>query len=300
MPNVLTAEKRAALTGILPPITSPFDEAGRLVGDGFSDQIDLIMNAGATGIVIGGSTGEGHTLSRDEFRTSMHSAAAALNGRGSLIAGLIVNSTQEAIERIKLLDGLDVAGLQVTPVHYLFKPGADATVQHFKAIAEATDIPVLIYNVIQWNYLSVDLMLRIMDEVPGVVGMKQSNGDLKSVSDLLTRLKPNNLIVSGIDALLYPAFVLGAHGAITALTAAVPGAVVKLWKAVEAGDHETAKSLHFKLGSLYNAFDHDNLPACTKYAQHRQGVPMFHPKPPMEKVSDEQKKRIDKALDGLI
>lgn len=298
--ELLSAETRRAITGIMPPVTSPFNKSGILQRDGFKPQVDFIMEAGAHGIVVGGSTGEGHTLDRQEFSNSMHLASDALNGRGGLLAGLIVNSTQEAIERIKMLDGLKVHALQVTPVHYLFKPGAQATIDHFKAISDSTDIPILIYNVIQWNYLSVDLMLRIMEEVPGVVGMKQSNGDLKSVSDLLTRIKPNNLVITGIDAMLYPAFTLGAHGAITALTAAVPEAVVKLWNAVQAGDHKLAKNLHFKLGKLYNAFNHDNLPACTKYAQHRQGVPMFYPKPPMEQVDDLQKVRIDAALDELL
>lgn len=298
--TILSAAQRKAITGILPPITSPFDRVGKLQNEGFKPQIDLIMDAGAHGIVIGGSTGEGHTLDREEFSTSMQASAEALNGRGGLLAGLIVNSTQEAIERVHLLDGLKVDALQVTPVHYLFKPGAQATIDHFKAIADRTDIPILIYNVIQWNYLSVDLMLRIMDEVPSVVGMKQSNGDLKSVSDLLSRLKPHNLIITGIDAMLYPAFSLGAHGAITALTAAVPSAVVKLWKAVEAKDYQLAKDLHFKLGNLYNAFSHDNLPACTKYAQHLQGIPMFYAKAPMEQVSDEQKARIETAIAPLI
>ncbi len=298
--NTLSAEQRRLITGILPPITSPFDTMGRLQPEAFGPQVDFIVSSGAHGIVVGGSTGEGHTLDRDEFVRSMQASAEALAGRGGLLAGLIVNSTQEAITRIRLLDGLKVDALQVTPVHYLFKPGAQATIDHFKAIADHTDIPILIYNVIQWNYLSVDLMLRIMDEVPGVIGMKQSNGDLKSVSDLLSRLKPQNLVITGIDAMLYPAFLLGAHGAITALTAAVPGAVVELWNAVEAGDHGRARELHFKLGNLFNAFDHHNLPACTKYAQHRQGLPMTWPKAPMEHVSDEQKARIDRALEGLV
>lgn len=298
--SALSENHRRAITGILPPVTSPFDRSGALQSEGLKPQVDFIMDAGARGIVVGGSTGEGHTLNRDEFLSSMQVTAKALDGRGGLIAGLIVNSTQEAIERIRLIDGLKVDALQVTPVHYLFKPGAQATIEHFKAIAASTDIPILIYNVIQWNYLSVELMLKIMDEVPGVVGMKQSNGDLKSVSDLLAQLKSHNLVITGIDAMLYPAFSLGAHGAITALTAAAPRAVVKLWDAVESGDYDLAKEMHFKLGNLYNAFDHGNLPACTKYAQSRQGVPMFYPRPPMEQVSDEQRARIDKALSELL
>jgi 4-hydroxy-tetrahydrodipicolinate synthase len=212
------------------------------------------------------------------------------------LAGLIVNSTREAIRRIRALQGLDIAALQITPVHYLFKPTPDATVAHFKAIAQETDIPILIYNVIPWNYLSVDLMLRIMEEVPSVVGMKQSSGDLKSLSDLIAGVKPRNLVLSGIDALLYPGFALGAHGAISALTTAVPGTCVKLHQAVAAGDHATALDLHRRLGTLWNAMTHDNLPACVKYVQHRQGLGMFHPRAPMDRVDAAQKARIDAAM----
>ncbi|HYZ61667.1 MAG TPA: dihydrodipicolinate synthase family protein [Acetobacteraceae bacterium] len=290
---------RQTLTGILPPLAMPFDDRGNIVYSAIREQIDLMVDRKVRGIVVGGSTGEGHTLDRDEFAKVMHEAAAAVGDRVPLVAGLIVNSTQEAITRTKMLDGLNIAALQITPVHYLFKPDADATVEHFRTIYDATKIPVLIYNVIPWNYLSVELMLRVMQEVPGVAGMKQSSGDLKSVSDLLGAVQPNNLVLSGIDALLYPAFALGAHGAISALTTAVPGVCVSLWDAVRRNDHETARDLHFKLNGLWNAMTHDNLPACVKYVQHRQGLGLFGPRAPMSRVSDEQKARIDAALEHL-
>lgn len=294
------SDLRQQLTGILPPITMPFDERGALVKGALREQIDFIVENGARAIVAGGSTGEGHTLNEAEFDSAMREAYEATRGRVPFVAGLIVQSTRDAIDRVRRLQGLNIAALQVTPVHYLFKPDADATVQHFREIHEATGIPILIYNVIPWNYLGVDLMLRIMDEVPGVIGMKQSGGDLKSVSDLLLRAKPHNLVLSGVDALLYPGFVLGMHGAISALTTAVPGVVVKLYKAVQAGDHATARELHFKLNALWNTFNHDNLPACVKYVQHLQGVAMHQPRPPMMRVSDAQKTAIRAALNSVL
>ena len=230
----------------------------------------------------------------------MREAHEATAGRVPFVAGLIVQSTRDAIERVKRLKGLDIAALQVTPVHYLFKPDADATVEHFRAIHDATGIPVIIYNVIPWNYLSVDLMLRIMEEVPGVVGMKQSGGDLKSVSDLLLRCKPENLVLSGVDALLYPGFCLGMHGAITALTSAVPGVIVRLQKAVQDNRHAEARDIHFKLNALWNNLNHDNLPACVKYIQHLQGLRMFEPRAPMMRVTETQKVAIRQALQPLL
>ena len=93
----------------------------------------------------------------------------AAAGRIQVVAGVIVDSSRVAIRRGKAVRDMNVAALQVTPVHYLFRPTDDAMVEHFRVMAEETGVPIIIYNVIPWNYLSVDLMLRIMDEVPGVI-----------------------------------------------------------------------------------------------------------------------------------
>jgi len=287
------------LRGILPPVTMPFDEKGRLVPAGIKKQIDFMIESGVSAIVAGGSTGEGHTLSTEEFVESMEATHEAIAGRVPFLVGLIVNSTIEAIERTHKIAHLKPAALQVTPVHYLFKPGPEATIRHFREIYDETGVPILIYNVIPWNYLSADLMLRIMDEVPGVIGMKQSSGDLKSVSDLLQSAKPDNIVLSGVDAMLYPAFALGAHGAISALTSAVPRHTVQLFDAVQKGDHEKALDLHWKLSGLWNTLRHDNLPAFAKYIQSRQGVDFFLPRAPMEPLTSEEMKAVDAALKPL-
>ncbi|WKL39653.1 dihydrodipicolinate synthase family protein (plasmid) [Sinorhizobium meliloti] len=272
----------------MPPITMPFDAKGNLVTSAIAEQIDFMIEQGVDGMVAGGSTGEGHTLNFEEFTASMKAVHDAIDGRVPFLAGLIINSTRSAIERAEALKGLNVAAMQVTPVHYLFKPSEEATVQHFRTIWEETGIPIIIYNVVPWNYLSADVMLRIMDEVPGVIGMKQSAGDLKLVSDLLHRLKPDNVVLTGTDALLYPAFSLGVHGAISALTSAVPAVTAKLWNLVKSGDHREALALHYRLADLWDALPHDNLPACVKYCQHRQGLPLHLPRAPMEPVSSRQ------------
>lgn len=300
MSKPVDSSLKSKLTGVLPPIAMPFDQNSEYVRGGLREQIDFMVESGARAVVVGGSTGEGHGLDDDEFRVAMTEAYEATAGRVSFVAGLIVNSTKQAIKRTKMLDGMKVEALQVTPVHYLFKPDADATIAHFKAIYEETGIPILIYNVIPWNYLSADLMLRIMDEAPGVVGMKQSSGDLKSVSDLLLHASADKIILTGIDALLYPAFTLGAQGAITALTSAVPSVIVRLFEAVQAGDHATAKDLHFRLNALWNVMPHDILPACVKYVQHLQGLPLFHARAPMQAPSEAQKAAIKSALARVL
>ena len=199
-----------------------------------------------------------------------------------------------------MVAGLAPAALQVTPVHYLFRPDDDSMVAHFRTMAAETGQKIIIYNVVPWTYLSPALLLRIMVEVPEVNGVKQSAGDLKLFADLILDAAPGNLIFSAVDALLYPSYMLGAHGAIAAILSAAPGPSVKLWNAAGEGDHETALDLHEKLLRLWNALmPHDNLPASTKFAQSLQGVPAGLPRQPMPSASSDQEREIAAALAGL-
>ena len=171
-------------------------------------------------------------------------------------------------------------------------------VDHFRRMADETGMPIIIYNVVPWSYLSPALLTRIMNEVPLVVGVKQSAGDLKLFADLMM-MAPDKLIYSAVDALMYPSYALGAHGSIAAILSAAPHASVELWDAVKAGDHARALELHQKLLTLWNAIVSDNLPACTRYAQSLQGLPKTFSRAPMPEASPAQQAAIRKALEGL-
>jgi 4-hydroxy-tetrahydrodipicolinate synthase len=289
-----------ALFGIIPPMTTPFDDRGELDERAVRAQVRFLIESGVHGLAAGGSTGEGQALGHDELRRLVATVADEAAGRIPVIAGIIVDSTRDAIRRGKALDGLGVAALQVTPVHYLFRPDENAMLEHFRTIAEATGLPVVIYNVVPWSYLSPQLLVRIMQEVPGVIGVKQSAGDLKLLADLLISAPTGEKIFSAVDALLYPSFALGAQGSIAAILTAAPNACVQLWDAVQAGDHALALDLHRRLLVLWNALIADNLPACTKYAQTLQHVPAGHPRAPMPPASPAQQRAIEAALRGLI
>jgi len=288
------------LAGVIPPATTPFDPAGDIDFDAAAKQIDWLISEGARGIAVGGSTGEGHTLDAEETRDLVAGAIAAAAGRVPIIAGIICDSTREAIRRGKLVADLGPAALQVTPVHYLFRPSDDDMVEHFRTMAGETGQKIIIYNVVPWTYLSPALLLRIMAEIPDVIGVKQSAGDLKLFADLMMDAQPGNLIFSAVDALMYPSYALGAHGSIAAILSAAPGASVKLWDLVQAGDHTAALDLHRKLLRTWNAMlPHDNLPAATKHAQHLQGIPAGLPRQPMAPVDADQARNIEAALKAL-
>ena len=168
--------------------------------------------------------------------------------------------------------------------------------RYFAAITEGTGLPVMIYNVVPWTYLSPQSLTRIIAEVDGVIGVKQSAGDLKLLADLLLMVGERARIMSAVDALLYPSFTLGAHGAIAAILTAVPTLCVQLWNAVQARDHTTARALHEKLLPIWNAIATDNLPAHVKYAMALQERPAGVPRSPMPATSTVQQPVIRVAL----
>ena len=287
------------LKGIIAPFTTPFTASGAINLELVKPQVDWMIENGVHGLAAGGSTGEGHALYQAEYRDLIAATTDAIAGRVPLVAGIIANSTAEVAARGHCVKDLGVAALQITPPHYLFRPDDDAMVQHFREIYDDCGVPILIYNVVPWCYLSPDLLLRIMDEVPGVLGVKQSAGDMKLFADLMRRSKPQNLIFSAVDALLYPSYQLGARGAIAAILTAAPGPSVKLWDAVNAQDWDTARDLHERLMPLWDAIGLDNMPSLVKYAQHLQGLDAGFARRPTSPASDAQKQAVRAALETL-
>ncbi len=290
----------ALLGGIIPPLVTPFDSAERLDEQAHRAEVRyMIEKAGVQGLAVGGSTGEGHTLTTEETRRLTAWTMEEARGRAPVITGIITNSTQSAVEKGKAVADLGVAALQVTPVHYLFAPDEDATLRHFDTIAQQSGLPVIIYNVVPWSYLSPRVLIRILGRSAGVIGVKQSASDMKALADLLFLTASQSLearIFSAVDALLYPSFCLGAHGAIAAILTAAPEWCLALWKAVEVGDHAQALQLHQRLLRLFNALEGDNLPANVKTAMGLQGRPGGRPRAPMPPTSAERTEAIRAAL----
>jgi 4-hydroxy-tetrahydrodipicolinate synthase len=285
--------------GIVPPMATPFQHDESIDESLLRAELEyLISSAGVHGVAVGGSTGEGHALTTDELRYVVATACEVAAGRVPVIAGIIVDSTRQAIEKAGALADLDVAALQVTPVHYLFRPTDEMMFDHFALLAERAAQPVMIYNVVPWTYCSPALLDRMMREIDGLIGVKQSAGDLKLLADLLFASADAGLIMSAVDALMYPSFALGAHGAIAAILTAAPELCVALWNQVRAGDHVAALDAHWKLLPIFNALEGDNMPANVKTALALQGRPAGVPRMPMPESSSEQRAAIKAALEA--
>ena len=294
------------IRGIIPPLVTPFRADGTIDEAAHRAEVRRMVDvARVHGLAVCGSTGEGHTLTTEETRRIVGWTVEEVGGRIPVIAGIIADSTQATIERGRAVADLGVAALQVTPVHYVFRPDDDSMVKHFGAIADGTGVPVIIYNVVPWSYLLPPLLVRILRDVEGVIGVKQSASDMKALADLLllseeAGIRDRVRILSAVDALLYQSFTLGSDGAVAAILSAAPEACVALWDAVGRGDDATALDLHKKLLRLWNAIDAPNLPANVRAAMRTQGRAGGVPRPPMPVSSEAQEAKIGLAMAELV
>ncbi len=287
------------LSGIIPPVVTPFDENDEVDEKGLRAVVRFMLEAGIHGLAVCGSTGEGHTLSPDETRRITEIASEEVNAHITrlhactptrptfpIIVGIIANSTRQALQHARAVCDLPVVALMVTPPHYLFTPSETEMFAYFRSIAEEIGLPVLVYNVVPWAYLSADALVRLMAETPNVIGVKQSAGDLHALAWLLSNLPEGKVVLTAVDDLLYPSFLLGAHGAIAGICTAAPKLSVQLWDAVKAGEHEKAAECHHKLLRLWQFLHAPNFPARVKAALMLQGVPAGRPRRPLQPLSE--------------
>jgi len=284
------------IRGIIPAMATPFDEDGEIREDWLRADVEHMIGVGVNGVVVGGSTGEGQTYTPDDHRLAVGAAVEQAAGRIPVIAGLIMNSARQARIAADAIADLNVAALQVTPVHYGARPDDEHTVRYFASLAQDSSRPVIVYNVVAHNQCTPELLTHMVTNVDGIVGVKQSLGDLKLVADLLVGIGDKGVVMSATDGLMYPSFTIGAHGAIAAILAAVPGTLVRLWNAVQDEDHTTARDLHVRLLAIWNAIWGPNMAANVKYAMQLQGRQSGFPRPPMHPTEAERKLRIRQAL----
>ncbi len=282
--------------GIIPPMVTPFDDAEELDKEALADEVEYLIAAGVHGIAVGGSTGEGAGLEPAELYEACRVAVEVARGRVPVYGSAIPDTTREAIRLARAAKEAGVVGLQITPPHYLWTADADGLVEYYGRIAQAVGLPIIVYNVIPWAPITVEAMAKITAAVPLVRSIKQSGGDLHRLADLLYRLGDRVTVLSAVDDLLYPSFVLGAHGAIAAIITVAPGLVVRLFDAVRAGRHAEALTIHKQLLPIWRAVEGPNLPAKVKYALEVQGRRAGRARSPIRPPTEAEQAAIKAAL----
>lgn len=233
--------------GLSVAIVTPFRD-GEVDYDRLKQQIEFQIEAGTRCIVPVGTTGESPTLTHDEHERVIAESIQCAAGRVKVMAGTGSNSTAEALRLTKRAadEGAD-ATLQVAP--YYNKPTQEGFYQHFKAVAEAVDIPVCVYNIPGRTGKEIDVAtIQRLAELPGITMVKEATGKLDQCSAIVGTT--DLTVLSGDDSLTLPMMSVGAEGVVSVAGNLVPGDMIKLVNAAASGDLATAQQMHHKLFAL--------------------------------------------------
>src|SRR5664279_2144039 len=259
------------ITGSIVALVTPMGDDGSVDYDALRRLIDWHIGEGTQCIGVVGTTGESPTVTVDEHCEIIRVAVEHARGRIPVMAGAGGNSTAEAIElsRYALKVGADCT-LSVVP--YYNKPSQEGIYRHFKAIAEAVDIPMVLYNVPSRTVADMqpETVLRLA-KVPGIVGVKEASGDIVRAAVLIRDLPKGFAVYSGNDDSAIALMLLGGHGTVSVTANVAPRAVQALCAAALAGNVREATRLHLQLLGLHLALFVEPSPAPTKWALERLG-----------------------------
>ena len=235
-------------SGLSVAIITPFRN-GRVDYETLQRQVQFQIDAGTTAVVPAGTTGESPTLSFEEHRKVLQAVVEAAAGKIKVMAGTGANSTDEAVSLTRFAASIKAdAALLVAP--YYNKPTQEGFYRHYKAIAEAVELPLCLYNIPGRTGKNVDsaTIVRLARDFPNITMVKEASGKMDQTSEILA--ETDLTVLSGDDSLTLPLMALGARGIISVVGNIVPRDMIALCRAFDAGDLAAARAQHYKLFAL--------------------------------------------------
>lgn len=285
------------LKGSLVALITPMNQDGSINYEQLHDLIDWHIENGTDGIVAVGTTGESATLPVEEHLAVIEATVKHVNKRVPVIAGTGANNTVEAIALSKAAEqaGADYT-LSVVP--YYNKPSQEGIYQHFKAIAEATSIPMVIYNVPGRTVVSMsnDTILRLA-EIPNIVGVKEASGKIGSNIELINSVPEGFAVFSGDDPTGLPFMLCGGHGVVTVAANVAPKLFADMCRAALEGDIATARRLNEQLIPIYNTMFCEPSPAAPKWGLSLLGKCEPHVRLPLVALTEDGQAKVRAALE---
>jgi len=282
--------------GSIVAIVTPFKN-GKVDEKKLKELVDFQIKNGTSGIVPCGTTGESPTLTNEEHDRVIEICIDAAGKRVPVIAGTGSNSTQEAIERTvhAAKAGAD-ASLQVSPYYNL--PTQEGLYQHFKAIAESADIPIILYNIAGRTGVNIEpeTVARLAHDCKNIVGVKEASGSLDQASVTKMLCPTNFQLIAGDDSLTLPIMAVGGIGIISVVANIVPADVAALCAAFQKGDIKKAQEIHYKLLPLIKAMFYETNPVPVKTAMGLMGLCDPEIRLPLCRISDKNLERLKTAL----
>lgn len=278
---------------LLTAMVTPFNDQLEVDFEAATKLIDHLVQTGTETLVVGGTTGESPTLSKDEKIALFRHVVKEAKGKAKVIAGTGSNNTQASIELTRAAEEVGVDGIMLV-VPYYNKPSQEGLYQHFKAIAESTSLPVMLYNIPGRSAInmSVETILRLA-EVPNITSVKEASGDLSAAAFIVDKAPEGFKVYSGDDKLTLPIMSVGGHGIVSVASHVIGKEIKEMVQAFVEGNVSVASSLHRKYLPIFEGLFITSNPVPVKYALQQMGVQVGSVRLPLVSVNPQEAKFID-------
>jgi 4-hydroxy-tetrahydrodipicolinate synthase len=281
---------------MLTAMVTPFDQHGEVDYNAARTLVNHLIDNGSDGLVVAGTTGESPTLTTEEKVELFKLVVETSAGRVPVIAGTGSNNTRASIKLTKLAEEAGVDGIMlVTP--YYNKPSQEGLFQHFKAIAESTSLPVMLYNIPGRSVvnMSVDTVVRL-SEINNIVSVKEASGNLDMMSEIISRTPENFTLYSGDDGLTLPVLAIGGTGVVSVASHIIGNEMQEMINQFKSGRIQEAAATHRSLLPIMKALFAAPNPVPVKAALTMQGVQVGDVRLPMVPLNEEEKSALQKVL----
>lgn len=260
-------------SGVMTALVTPFTKSGQFDDAAMRRLVEFQITEGINGLVVCGSTGEAATQSDEEYCHVVKTVVEAAEGRVPVIAGAGSNNTTRAADLSKMAEQAGADGLlHVTPFYN--KPTPNGLLAHYRAIAEASELPIILYNVPgrTGSNVTAETTLRLAREIGSVVAVKEASGNIEQIMEIIAGSPEGFQVLSGDDALTLPMIACGAQGLVSVASNEIPGPMTRMVQAALDGDWQTARTLHYEWLDLMQANFIETNPQPVKTALGMMGI----------------------------
>jgi len=288
------------LRGVFSAMITPFDKSENIDEQAFETLLNWTINKGANGVFVVSSTGESWALSFEEKVRLFQLAVAVVKKRVPVIAGVGVPSTREAVRLAQAAQAAGVDYVCAVPPSFV-RPTQDELIAHYSALAQAVDLPLLLYNIpmLAGNVVAVPAVRTLAERFPRIVGIKDSSGDLTLLNDLLLHRRPDFSVVTGIDTLVLPGLLAGSQGAILGSANVCPELALDIVRLFDAGRLDEARTVQNRLSRFWLAMGLGSFPAPVKAALELRGLPAGDPRRPIAPLNGDQREALRRELRAM-
>ncbi|MCC7244038.1 MAG: dihydrodipicolinate synthase family protein [Saprospiraceae bacterium] len=287
-------------TGVFPALTTPFTAQDDVDYAVFDHNLAAQLDAGASGIIIGGTLGEASSLTNDEKYALVRHAIASVNGRVPVVMNIAEQSTKGAVVAAETARDLGASGLMLLPP-MRYKPDHRELMQYFRAVANASDLPIMIYNnpVDYHTVVTLDMFAEMADW-PTIQAVKESTRDVSNITRMLNRFGDRFKLLCGVDTLAMESLLMGAHGWVAGLVDAFPRETVAIYRLIQAGRIEEALTIYRWFLPLLELDIHPKLVQYIKLAEVATGLGTEHVRAPRLPLTGDERQKVLNVIETAL